>query len=34
MEIARIEPNGQLRIDFSEKLMDFDFFKNMDIDDD
>jgi hypothetical protein len=34
MEITKIEPNGQLKIDFSEQLMDFDFFKNLDLNED
>jgi hypothetical protein len=31
MEIAKIEPSGRLRIDFSEELQNFDFFKNLDL---
>ena len=31
MEISNIEPSGLLKIDFSERLMDFDFFKNLDL---
>ena len=31
MEIAKIEPSGKLRIDFSEELQNFDFFKNLDL---
>lgn len=31
MEITRIEPSGKLKIDFSEDLQNFDFFKNLDL---
>lgn len=32
MEVSKITPDGKMRIDFSEKVQGFDFFKKLDID--